>query len=169
VTLEFDPIEEAGRQWAAHFDAGYVPPMQAVTSVMRVQQVWLARLNEALATHGLTFARYEALMLLYFSRRGALPLGKIGERLQVHPASVTNLIDGLERERLVRREPHPSDRRATLARITPAGRALAEAATDELHRIRFGISLPDDDLEAITAILRRARIDAGDFEAQAGQ
>ncbi len=164
VTLEFDPIEEAGRQWAAHFDACHVPPMQAITSVMRVQQVWLARLNEALAPLGLTFARYEALMLLYFSRTGALPLGKIGTRLQVHPASVTNLIDGLERDGLAAREPHPSDRRTTLARITATGRELARAATAELHAIRFGTNLPVRELDTITAILRRARIEAGDFE-----
>jgi DNA-binding MarR family transcriptional regulator len=164
VTLEFDPIDEAGRQWAAHFDARFVSPMEAITSVMRVQQLWLARLNEALAPHGLTFARYEALMLLYFSRAGALPLGKIGSRLQVHPASVTNLIDGLERDGLVERVAHPSDRRTTLATITESGRGRARAATGELHAIRFGTLLPESELDTITEILRRARVEAGDFE-----
>ena len=167
MTLEFDPIEEAGRQWAAHFDAGYVPPMQAVTSVMRVQQVWLARLNEALATHGLTFARYEALMLLYFSRAGALPLGKIGARLQVHPTSVTNLIDGLTQQGLVRRTPHPTDRRVTLAEITDEGRALAQLATPALNRIRFGLhALPRDQLRELNALLREVRASAEDFAAE---
>ena len=93
--------------------------MMAVTSVMRAQQILLARLNEALEEFGLTFARYEALMLLYFSRAGSLPLGKMGARLQVHPASVTNLVDGLERAGYVQRTPHPSDRRTMLATITP--------------------------------------------------
>jgi DNA-binding MarR family transcriptional regulator len=163
MPLEFDPIDEAGRQWAAHFDVDQVAPMQAITSVMRVQQVWLARLNEALAPHGLTFARYEALMLLYFSRAGELPLGKIGARLQVHPASVTNLIDGLERDGLVRRTPHPSDRRTTLATLTDAGRQRAQEATAELHAIRFGTQLPDAELQTVTEILRTARVEAGDF------
>ena len=93
--LSFDPIDEAGRQWSKHWGASPVAPMMAVTSVMRVQQILLARLNETLEPFGLTFARYEALMLLYFSRAGSLPLGKIGARLQVHPTSVTNLVDGL--------------------------------------------------------------------------
>ncbi len=169
MPLEFDPIDEAGRQWASHFDARYVPPMRAITSVMRVQQLWLARLNDALGPHGLTFARYEALMLLYFSRAGALPLGKIGARLQVHPASVTNLIDGLERDGLVVREPHPSDRRTTLARVTPEGRVRAEAATAELHAINFGTDLPEAELDTITEILRGARVEAGDFETPASK
>src|SRR2546421_3612427 len=116
--LKFDPIEEAGRQWRKRWGAGPVAPMMAVTSVMRVQQIWLSRLNDALEPFELTFARYEALMLLMFSRRGGLPLGKIGARLQVHPTSVTNLVDGLERKGYIERVPHPSDRRTTLAVIT---------------------------------------------------
>ncbi len=43
--LSFDPIEEAGRQWRKHWGAGAGAPMMAVTSVMRVQQIWLARLE----------------------------------------------------------------------------------------------------------------------------
>jgi DNA-binding MarR family transcriptional regulator len=163
VTLDFDPIDEAGRQWAAHYGEEFVAPMQAVTSVMRVQQLWLSRLNETLAPLGLTFPRYETLMLLHFSRRGSLPLGKVGARLQVHPASVTNLIDGLERDGLVQRVSHPSDRRKTLATITDEGRALAERATRDLHRIRFATDLADDDLVRITGILRTVRRQAGDF------
>jgi len=140
--------------------------MRAVTSVMRVQQLWLGRLNEAVRPYGLTFARYEVLMLLYFSRAGALPLGKIGERLQVHPTSVTSLIDGLERHDLVRREPHPSDRRATLAAITPKGRRIALAATAALHAIRFGTPpLSDAQLELLAELLVEPRRAAGDFVA----
>jgi DNA-binding MarR family transcriptional regulator len=139
--------------------------MMAVTSVMRAQQILLGRLNEALDKFGLTFARYEALMLLYFSRAGSLPLGKMGARLQVHPASVTNLVDGLERDGLVQRAPHPSDRRTTLATITLAGRAVAESATAELHEMRFGTApLSDEALGEVTEILRGARAGAGDFE-----
>jgi DNA-binding MarR family transcriptional regulator len=162
--LRFDPIDEAGRQWRRHYGGTPVPAMKAVTSVMRVQQVWLARLNEALEPFGLTFARYEALMLLHFTRAGSLPLGKIGVRLQVHPTSVTNLIDGLETRGFVERAPHPSDRRTTLATITPAGRETAEAATQALHAIRFGTGpLGKGELEEITELLRGVRAAAGDF------
>ena len=165
MTLAFDPIEEAGRQWRKHWGAKMVAPMMAVTSIMRVQQILLARLNEALAPFELTFARYEALMLLYLSRRGSLPLGKMGARLQVHPASVTNLVDGLERAGYVQRTPHPSDRRTTLATITTAGRSVAQDATGALHAIRFGTEpLGDEAMTAIMEILREARAGAGDFD-----
>ena len=142
--LSFDPIEEAGRQWRRHWGPGMVAPMTAVTSVMRVQQLWLSRLNEELKPYDLTFPRYEALMLLYFSRSGALPLGKMGARLQVHPTSVTSLVDGLERLGYAERTPHPSDRRTTLATITETGRRVAEEATEALHadQVRYPAALP---------------------------
>src|SRR5690242_18220541 len=160
--LSFDPIEEAGRQWRAHWPESPVAAMMAVTSVMRAQQILLGRLNEALEPFGLTFARYEALMLLQFSRAGSLPLGKMGARLQVHPASVTNLVDGLERAGYVQRSPHPTDRRTTLAVISDLGRHTADQATEALHGIRFGTPpLTRAELETITAVLRRLRQTAG--------
>jgi DNA-binding MarR family transcriptional regulator len=138
--------------------------MAAVTSVMRAQQILLAQLNALLAPLGITFPRYEALMLLSFSRAGALPLGKIGERLQVHRTSVTNIIDKLEADGLVRRVPHENDRRATLAEITDEGRATAKKATAALNAAAFGIdALGNDEQEAVTALLRALRVDAGDF------
>lgn len=162
--LSFDPIREAGRQWRDHWGEATVPSMSAVTSIMRVQQILLARLNELLEPSGLTFARYEALMLLYLSRKGELPLGKIGARLQVHRTSVTNLVDGLEKAGLVTRAPHPTDRRTTLATITTRGRTTAEQATEALNAARFATRpLRREDLEAITVVLRRVRVDADDF------
>ncbi len=120
MTLPFDPIDEAARQWAERWEG--VRPMHAVTSLMRVQQLVIGRLDSMLRPHGLTFARYEALVLLTFSSRGSLPLGKMGERLQVHPTSITSIMRRLESAGLVNRLPHPDDGRAVLAEITPKGR-----------------------------------------------
>ena len=109
LDLPFDPIERAAEIWGERF--GPAEAMAAVTSIMRAQQILLAGLDGLLRPYGLTFARYEALVLLGFSRRGALPLRVIGERLMVHPTSVTNTIDRLERDGLVRRRPNPRDGR----------------------------------------------------------
>jgi DNA-binding MarR family transcriptional regulator len=162
--LRLDPIAEARRQWEARWPAAPAAAMAAVTSVMRAQQVLLAHLNDALRPFGLTFPRYEALMLLLFTREGALPLGKIGERLQVHRTSVTNIVDKLERDGLVRRVPHAEDRRATLAEITPEGRRVAQAATKAMHAIDFGLGALDArEADALTGLLRGLRVAAGDF------
>ena len=160
--LSFDPIDEAAAQWARRWDG--VPQMHAVTSLMRVQQLVLARLDAILKTHALTFARYEALVLLTFSSRGSLPLGKMGERLQVHPTSVTSIVDRLEAAGLVVRRRHPEDGRAVLAEITEAGRALVERATADLVGADFGLgALGESDLRALSELLRPVRKDAGDF------
>jgi DNA-binding MarR family transcriptional regulator len=161
--LPFDPIDEAARQWALRW--GAVEQMHAVTSLMRVQQLMLAQLDEILRPHGLTFARYEALVLLTFSRAGSLPLGKMGERLQVHPTSVTSIVDRLAAAGLVVRRPHPEDGRAVLAEITDEGRALVEAATHDLVEARFAIAdTPEEDLRAISSLLKPVRRRAGDYE-----
>jgi DNA-binding MarR family transcriptional regulator len=162
--LPFDPIAEAERQWRRRWGTGPTPSMAAVTSIMRVHQLVMGRLNDELKPWDLTFARYEALMLLFFSSRGSLPLGKMGTRLQVHPTSVTNLIDGLEKLGYATRAAHPSDRRTTLATITHRGRAVAEEATDALNAMRFGAGeLTRAELVSLTDILRGMRGDAGDF------
>jgi DNA-binding MarR family transcriptional regulator len=160
--LPFDPIDEAAGQWAKRWSG--VPEMHAVTSLMRVQQLVLARLDAILKPHGLTFARYEALVLLTFSSRGSLPLGKMGERLQVHPTSVTSIVHRLESAGLVVRRPHPEDGRAVLAEITDTGRALVERATADLVAAEFGLgALDESGLRALSELLRPVREAAGDF------
>ncbi|MCW2797385.1 MarR family transcriptional regulator [Nocardioides sp.] len=162
MTLPFDPIDEAARQWEKRW--GAVEAMHAVTSLMRVQQLAIARLDALLKPHGLTFARYEALVLLVFSSRGALPLGKMGERLQVHPTSVTSIVRRLESAGLVTRRPHPDDGRAVLAQITDAGRALVERATGDLVAAGFALDgLSEGDLVALSELLTPVRRAAGDF------
>ena len=79
--LPFDPIDRAGDLWEQHF--GDATSMRLATSVMRVQQLMIGALDGALKPFGLTFSRYEVLVLLLFSKRGELPLSKIGERLTV--------------------------------------------------------------------------------------
>ncbi|MGI8867925.1 MAG: MarR family winged helix-turn-helix transcriptional regulator [Mycobacteriales bacterium] len=165
--LPFDPVDRAGDLWAQHWagesDDVYAS-MRAVTSIMRAQQILLAELDTMLKPFGLTFSRYEALVLLTFSRTGALPLSKIGERLQVHATSVTNVIDRLEIAGLVRREPNPRDGRGTLAVITDAGRRTAADATAELNQHRFGLGALDRTaLDTLFDVLRLVRVHAGDF------
>ncbi|NJC71295.1 MarR family transcriptional regulator [Planosporangium thailandense] len=159
-----DPIAEARRQWAAHGWADAADGMAAVTSLMRAQQIALARVEAILRRHGVTFARYEVLMLLYFSRAGTLPMATIGARLQVHPTSVTNAVDRLEAAGLVRRASHPTDRRATLVELLDAGRELAVKATQELNAEVFSApGIPPEAVTALVAILTDLRRDAGDF------
>ncbi|WP_030467795.1 MarR family winged helix-turn-helix transcriptional regulator [Lentzea aerocolonigenes] len=161
--LPFDPIARAAELWDDR--VGSSTSMAAVTSVMRVQQIIQSAVDAALKPHGLTFARYEALVLLYFSRKGALPMRVMGERLQLHPTSVTNIVDRLESDGLVRRTPHPTDRRTTLVEITDAGLKRREDATAAVVEVNLGLKgLTDRQTEQLTELLAKVRRASGDFE-----
>jgi DNA-binding MarR family transcriptional regulator len=160
--LAFDPIAEASRHWRERF--GETGPMAAVTSIMRAQQILLGEIDGILRPFGLSFARYEALVLLMFSRRGSLPMSKMGERLMVHPTSVTNAVDRLEQDHMVRRVPHPTDRRTTLVEITDEGRDRVERATTALMGADFGLrGLDGSDTARLTDLITLLRQAAGDF------
>ncbi|HWC34399.1 MAG TPA: MarR family transcriptional regulator [Mycobacteriales bacterium] len=160
--LPFDPIERAGEIWQAKF--GPAAAMRVATSVMRAQQLLLARYDELLKPYGLTFARYEALVLLHFSHAGELPLSMIGERLMVHPTSVTNIIGRLATQGFVERRPNPQDGRGVLARLTASGRQTVKRATDDLMADDFGLGMYDErTLEAMFEQLRALRVAAGDY------
>jgi DNA-binding MarR family transcriptional regulator len=159
--LPFDPIERAGERWQREF--GPASAMRVATSVMRVQQILLARYDAVLKPYGITFARYEALVLLRFARTGALPLKVMGERLMVHPTSVTNIVDRLVSAALVERLPNPADGRGVLARLTAEGRDVVERATRDLMAIDFGLDVLDDAArEVVYGHLRAVRLAAGD-------
>ena len=160
-----DPIAEAARQWSAHGWSDAAEGMAAVTSVMRAQQILQARVDEVLRPFGLTFARYELLMLLHFSSRGSMPVKKASERLQVHPTSITNAVDRLAAAGLVRREPHPTDGRGTLVEVTDAGRELALAATERLNAVVFcDLGMPPRRVRSLVSVLHDLRRGAGDLD-----
>jgi DNA-binding MarR family transcriptional regulator len=122
-----DPLAYASEQWV---ERGWGDPnvMSAISSIVRVERMLSAMVDTALRPLDLTYARWEALSLLYFSPEGSMPLGKMSERLQVHPATITSVVDRLEQLDLVRRIRPEGDRRVILAELLPAGHELVEQA-----------------------------------------
>jgi DNA-binding MarR family transcriptional regulator len=160
--LPFDPIERAGEIWSRHI--GDPTSMRLATSIMRVQQLISAELDAVLKPFGITFARYEVLVLLSFSATGRLPLSKIGERLMVHPTSVTNAMDRLQAQGLVRRVADETDRRRTFAELTDEGQRVLAASTAAIAAIDFAVpGLSADEQDQTYELLRRLRASAGDF------
>jgi len=159
-----DPIREAHRQWVAHGWAEAADGMVMVTALTRVQQLLLERIDAVLRPLELTFARYEVLMLLSFSRSGSMPMARVGSLLQVHPTSVTSAVARLEAQGWVERTRSETDRRVVLASVTDAGRAVAQAATEGLNRDVFASpGLPPEQVERLTALLEEYRRRAGDL------
>lgn len=157
-----DPIAEARRQWEAHGWEEAAPGMAATTTVVRVHQILDSRIEEALRPFGLTFARFEILRLLGFTRTGRLPMGKISDRLQVHPASVTSAVKRLERDGLIRRVGDAEDSRVVLAGILPAGIAVLTGATETINEVFETLGASAEDLDVVVELLNRIRERAGD-------
>jgi len=162
--LDFDPIEEARRQWIDHGWVDAADGMALVTSIIRAQQIYLTKIDTELREFDLTFARYELLTLLSFTRSGSLPMNKAGVRLQVHPTSVTSTVDRLEKQGFVERRAHPSDRRTTLVAILPEGRKVAKKASVSLNSRVFQLpGVSSQDAKVLLTLLRVLRGGAGDF------
>ncbi|WP_300342903.1 MarR family transcriptional regulator [Nesterenkonia sp.] len=163
--LPRDPIAEARRNWERHGWQEEAGPMAAVTAIMRVQQILLGRAQQALKPFELTFARYEVIALLSFSREKRMPMNKASKLLQVHPTSITNAVDRLEAAGLVERQPHAEDRRAMLLVLTRKGRRVAAEATAALNEQLFRhTGFQPEEVEQLNGILARFRQRAGDFQ-----
>src|SRR5918992_4317523 len=90
--------------------------VEALASFERVYTRWA---EAPLQNTGLTYARIRLLSVL--NRRGPQIMSVLGDELFVTPRNVTVLVDALEANGLVRRHPHPTDRRAIFVVIPPQG------------------------------------------------
>jgi DNA-binding MarR family transcriptional regulator len=126
----------------------------ATSAVFRANKIIMGRMDAALGALEMTSARYEILGLLHNSAEGRLSLGELGRITLSHPATMTYTIDTMEKRGLLRRQPDRSDRRAVLAEITPAGRALFQQANALLDEIEWGMGdLPEADAATVAILL----------------
>jgi DNA-binding MarR family transcriptional regulator len=161
---ERDPILEAYHLWNDKGWEDCAAGCAAVTSLMRVHQVLTRRADKILAPIDLTFARYELLVRLYFSAR-SLPLNQLGRQLQIHQTSITSLVDKLEKQGLIKRTPHPTDRRSTIAQMTPAGRVLTGKAIMLLNSEVFrDLGLTGGEASLLIGLLMKMRRSWNDIE-----
>ena len=113
--------------------------------------------REALAPWDVTPAQFRAIGTLV--RHGPMRLSELSEQLRIAPRSTTEVVDALQEHGLVRREPDPHDRRATLVRLTDRGTEVATAirATRNAGAEHFFSRLPAADRADLTRILRTLR------------
>jgi DNA-binding MarR family transcriptional regulator len=134
-----DPVEWSREQWIA---TGQPAPDQfaAMVALMRTHQAMCASIDATLRGHDLTRTGYLIMTTLRLSRDGTRPLGQLSKHLMVHPTTITLALDQLERRGLLRRQPHPTDRRTILATLTSDGHALLDTVTKSLADIDFGLT-----------------------------
>ena len=110
--------------------------------------------TESLAREGLTESR--AHLVWQLQQRGPCTQATLAADLHVTPRTITALIDGLVTTGFVTREPHPTDRRATLVTFTQKGRATAQGLVDAHRRLarQLFADLPGDVFDDFDAGLR---------------
>lgn len=134
-----------------------------MASIMRLHQLMCNTIERTLKPFGLNRNSYLMLSTVMLSSRGSRLLSNIASHMLVHPTTVTLLADKLESQGLLARSPHPNDRRATFATITPAGRALMKEATRALGDADFGLTgLTPARAQKLIEMLAPIRAAAGD-------
>jgi DNA-binding MarR family transcriptional regulator len=159
-----DPVEWVRQHW----EAEKLPEgdrFAAVASLFRLNQSVEAEFDRTLRPFEINRSMYLVLVTLFLSPEGARKLSYLSRYQMVHQTTITLIVDQLEKRGLARRRPHPTDRRVSLAALTPAGRALTRDATAALAERGFGLTgvdvRPLDQLRKVTATVRAA---IGDVE-----
>ena len=94
-------------------------------ALVRTYEAWNRVANQALRPHRLSPAGRQALAVLEGADRPLSPT-TIAERLLVTTASMTSLLDTLERRGFISRSPDPADRRKVLVTLTENGRHVVD-------------------------------------------
>ena len=163
----FDVVEASRRVWLERWDPPAASGMAVFTAILRSYQLLEDQVKAVMRRHGLTFARYEILTWLATDPESSLALSWISKTLRIPPATVTDLIDRLETDGLVRRVAHPSDARTTLAEITVKGRKLADAATQDLNAdVYEQVGLTEAKREQLLRLLVELRINGEEFDVE---
>jgi DNA-binding MarR family transcriptional regulator len=97
------------------------PAGSVVFSLLGTAQAVETKLEEAVSSAGLSLAKLGVLRLLAEASR-PLPLSELASIQHCVRSNITQLMDRLEKDGLVRRRRDPDDRRGVLAELTPAGR-----------------------------------------------
>ncbi len=163
----FDVVEASRRVWLERWDPEAASGMAVFTAILRSYQLLNDQVHQVMRSHDLTFARYEVLTWLATDPESSLTLSWISKTLRIPPATVTNIIDRLEDEKLVRRVPHPSDARTTLAVITPRGRRAAADATRDLNSSVYErVGLSERQRGQLTDLLAELRASGNEFDVE---
>ena len=135
------------------------PGVATWTAFLRAHAVLTRRLGQELETRaGLPFAWYDVLVQLVLAPQRRLRMAQLAEHVMLSRSGLTRLIDRLEDEQLVRREPDPDDARGTYTVLTSAGfTRLREAAPVHLAGIQqhFLVHFSDAELEVLRGLLAR--------------
>lgn len=131
---------------------------ECIVGIVRAGEAFVALANRALSGYQLSPAARQALAVLDGAGEPLSPT-EIARRLIVTTASVTSLLDTLERRGLVERRPDPADRRRLLVAITPPAQAMVRQYVPEVVALQDAVmsGIGEEDRQQLIAVLTRIR------------
>jgi DNA-binding MarR family transcriptional regulator len=156
-----DPVDWAKHYWEQQHLDGDEQRFLTVMSLLRYQRIVADAVDNELKKQNLNITDYLLLMTLQLSEKGTRLISSLARNVLVHATTATLATDRLEKRELLKRSPHPTDRRATCVTITDLGRQTANEATRALSAVDFGLagSTPKEVAQlhvAVTAMRRSA-------------
>lgn len=127
-------------------------------SLLQAAQIVEGRLEEAFGAAGLSVARHGVLEQLVHAGE-PLPLSELAARLSCVRSNMTQLVDRLEADGLVRRVADPLDRRCIRAELTPLGRKRYDEGAAQLRKVQswFEDALPEPECAALMRAIAALR------------
>ncbi len=115
--------------------------------------------NAHFARHGLSMGKFTVLMQLQQAGEAGLTPSECAEQAGVTRGTITGLLDGLERDRWIRRQPHPSDRRRLTAQLTEEGQQLLNRMLPDHFCRTTGLmaNLTDAEKQTLMTLLAKLR------------
>ncbi|HEX5368496.1 MAG TPA: MarR family transcriptional regulator [Dehalococcoidia bacterium] len=150
-------------EWA---DVAAIEASLAINSCYTAQMAAITRLCTALGINR-TIGRHALVRILHFAPDQRLTQFEIAAEMQVSSSNVTFLVDGLEKEGLVRRAPHPTDRRTVYVQLTDEGMQFAMRIVPSLARFMGEMltGFSEDEKQTLGDLLERLRRNAESFDA----
>jgi DNA-binding MarR family transcriptional regulator len=160
-----DGIDRIIAQWTRERPDLELAPMELVGRIQRAAALLRPRLDE---THELSGLQFESFDVLASLRRAGAPYQltptQLYRQMMLTSGAMTNRIDRLEEAGLVSRRPDPNDRRGTLVRLTPKGKALIDAAATKhvANEVRLLSALSTREQQQLRELLRKLLVSLGD-------
>ena len=153
-----DYVDRLLEQWKRERPALDVFPMGVIGRISRLSRILERRIEDVFAAHGLQGGRFDVLAaLVRAGEPNILTPTDLYNSLLISSGAITNRIDRLEDDGLVRRSPHTSDRRSTQVGLTNSGRQrLDETLEDHLeNEYKLIASLTAEECDQLAGLLRR--------------
>jgi MarR family transcriptional regulator, negative regulator of the multidrug operon emrRAB len=135
--------------------------IKACIALARTASDLLTGFENMLSRHGFSQGRFLTLMVMNREPDGTFSPSELAAKVGVKRATMTGLLDGLDAERLIVREPHSEDRRKVSIRLTPKGRQVLEQMLPDYYKRTSKVMARLDDGERRQLLTLLAKVSQG--------